>query len=58
MKDNKLFWENVKPSFSNKGDCCSNIQLVEDKDLLQDDKMTAEELNTFLKNVVSNLNEN
>ena len=58
MKDNKFFWKMVKPFFSNKGDRGSNIQLVEDNELLQDDQKIADELNTFFKNAVSNLNIN
>ena len=58
MKDNKLFWKTVKPFFSNKGDRGSNIQLVKDNELLQDDQKIADELNTFFKNAVSNLNIN
>ena len=58
MKDNKLFLKTVKPFFSNKGDRGSNIQLVKDNELLQDDQKIADELNTFFKNAVSNLNIN
>ena len=55
MKD-KRFWKNVKPFFSNKGDCGSNIQLVEDSKSIPDDQKIADELNIFFKNAVSNLN--
>ena len=58
MKDNKFFWKMVKPFFSNKGDRGSNIQLVEDNELLQDDQKIADKLNTFFTNAVSNLNIN
>ena len=58
VKDNKLFWKTVKPFFSNKGDRGSNIQLVKDNELLQDDQKIADELNTFFKNAGSNLNIN
>ena len=58
MKDNKLFWKTVNPFFSNKGDRGSNIQLVKDSELLQDDQKIADELNSFFKNAVSNLNRN
>ena len=44
--------------FSNKGDHGSNIQLVEGNKLLQGDQKITEELNTFFKNAVSNLNIN
>ena len=50
MRDNKLFWETVKPFFSNKGERGSNIQLVKD-----DDKEIADELNAFFKNAVSKI---
>ena len=49
MKDNKFFWKMVKPFFSNKGDRGSNIQLVEDNELLQDDRKIADKLNTFFR---------
>ena len=41
--------------FSNKGDRGSNIQLVKDNELLQDDQKIADELNTFFNNAVTNL---
>ena len=37
MKD-KLFWKTVQPFLSNKGERGSNIQLVEDNELLQHDQ--------------------
>ena len=42
----------------NKGDRGSNIQLVEDNELLQYDQKIADELNNFFKNAVSNLDVN
>ena len=45
----KLFWKTVKPFFQNKGNHGSNIQIVEDKGLLQDDQKIAGELNSFFK---------
>ena len=50
----------MKPFFSNKGNFGPNIKLVEKNELLQNDQETADELNTFLKKTVSNLeiNEN
>ena len=44
MKDNNFFYKTVKPFFSNKGDCGSNIQLVQDNELLQDDQKISDEL--------------
>ena len=58
MKDNKLFRKTFKSFFSNKGDRGSNIQLVEDNELLQDYQKIADQLNTFFENAVSNLNIN
>ena len=53
MEDSSVF-------FSNKGDCSSNIQLVEDIELLQDDQKIPDEFFQILsfKNAVSNLNIN
>ena len=57
MKSNKLFWKIVnKPFFLNKGDSGSNI-LVESNETWDDQKI-ADELNTYFKNAVSNLNKN
>ena len=53
--DNKLFWKTIKWFFSNKGSSGSNIKLVENDKILQDDKKIAQELNSFLKNAVSTL---
>ena len=47
-----------QPFFWNKGDRSSNILFIEDNELLQDDQKIADELNTFFKNAVSNLNVN
>ena len=58
VKDSKFFWKTVKPFFSNKGARGSNIQLIKYDELLQDDQKIADELNTFFKNAVSNLNIN
>ena len=58
VEDNKLFWKTVKPFFSNKGDLGPNIKLVEKNELIQNDQEIANELNTFFKDTVSNLNIN
>ena len=49
VNDNKLFWKTVKPFFSNKGSFGNKIKLVENEELLQDDKNIAEEINIFQK---------
>ena len=55
MNDNKLIWKTVKPFFSNKGSFGNKIKLVENDELLQDDKNIAEEMNNFFKNAVLTL---
>ena len=55
VNDNKLFWKTVKPFFSNKGSFGNKIKLVENDELLQDDKNIAEEMNNFFKNAVLTL---
>ena len=45
----------VKSFFSNKGNFAPNIKLVEKNEFLQNDQEIANELNTFFKNTVSNL---
>ena len=54
--DNKTFWKNVKPLFSNKGNYGSKIKLVEKEEIIDDDIKIAEELNNFFKNAVASLN--
>ena len=55
MNDNKLFWKTVKSFFSNKGSFGKKIRLVENDELLQDNKNVAEEMNNFFKNTVLTL---
>ena len=56
MNDNKSFWKTVKPFFSNKGSFGNKINFVENDELLQDDKNTAEEMTNFFKNAILTLN--
>ena len=58
VKDNKLFWKTVKPFFLNKGDLGVNMKLVEKNELIQNDQEIADELTTFFKDTVKNLNIN
>ena len=51
--DNKLFWKNVKPHFSNKGDYGSKIKLVEKEEIIDDDTKIAGEINNFFKKCFS-----
>ena len=48
----------MKSFFSNKGDLGPSIKLVEKKQLIQNDQEIANELNTFFKDTVSDLNIN
>ena len=48
----------MKPFFSNKGNLGPNIKLVEKNELIQNDQETANKLNTFFKDTVSNLEVN
>ena len=48
----------MKLFFSNKGDLGPNIKLVEKNELIQNDQEIANELNTFFKDTVKNLNIN
>ena len=56
VRDNKSFWKNVKPLFSNKGNNTTNIKLVENDEIIKDNDKVAEELNSFFKNAVDSLN--
>ena len=57
--DNKKFWSTVKPLFS-KSNVKQNISLVENENIVTDDKEIAEIFNQFFKKAVSSLgiNEN
>ena len=54
--DNKKFWENVNPLFSDKTKSQSKITLVENNKIITDDKELAQTFNDFFKNAVNNLN--
>ena len=54
----KLFWDIVKPLFSNKRNYGAHIKLVEKDEVLQDSDLIAKQLNAFFKNAVSALNAN
>ena len=53
--DNKKFWKNIKPLFSNKGTTGQKITLVKEKEIISEDSEVAETLNTFFKDVVKSL---
>ena len=55
VKDNKTFRKTVKPLFGNKIKCKSQIALVEDNNLVTDDKVLAKTFNKFFVNVAATL---
>ena len=55
---NKNFWKTIKPLYSDIGSLRSQIKLIENDKLIQNDNKVAETLNTFLKNAVSTLDIN
>ena len=56
VSDNKLFWETVKPSLSEKFDVRERISLIENGKIVKTEKGTAEVSNNFFGNIVKNLN--
>ena len=55
VTDNKKFWKRVKPSFGNKIKGNPNIALVENNDLITDEKSLPETFSDYFVNVVLNL---
>ena len=53
--DNKKFWKTVKPLFSNYGRGSQKITLIEDGNIISDDKELAETFSAFFKNSVEAL---
>ena len=53
--DNNLFWNSVKPLFSDKQKVRQKIILIEDEDIISDDREVAEKMNEFFINPVSKL---
>ena len=53
--DNIKFWYTVKPMFSNKGTGHNKITLVENGEIVADDKVNAENFNGFFIDAVSSL---
>ena len=50
ITDNKTFWKNIQPFFSEKRKTVNKITLVnENEDILSNDKVVADEINSFLK---------
>ena len=55
VSDNKLFWQVIKPSLSDKSCTKEQMNLVEKGEILKTDLETAEVLYTFFGNIVKNL---
>ena len=56
ITDNKKFWKTVRPFFSNKGPDNDKITLIENDDLIKDDKETARIFNEFFIDITKKLN--
>ena len=55
IKDNKKFWQNVKPLFTGKSKLKTNIALIEKDELITDNVKVAETLNNYFIEAVQNL---
>ena len=53
--DNKNFWKNVKPFFSEKGSVGQKISIVDGNNIISDSALLAEHFKTFFKQAVDNL---
>ena len=53
--DNKNFWKNIKPLFSDKSPKDKTIAIVHENEVYSDDKEVSELLNQFFKDAVTNL---
>ena len=59
ITDNKAFWKNIQPLFSEKRKFTNKITLEDSKkNILSDDTLISEELNNFFQNATKTLNIN
>ena len=56
VRDNKKFWKNVAPPFSNKIKSKERITLTENENIISNDKKVTETFHEFSSNVVKTLN--
>ena len=56
ITNNKTFWKNVKPMFSDKKTTNININLIDNNDIITDDNKIAKCFKTFFENTVKELN--
>ena len=54
--DNRKFWKNVNPLFSDKSKSQNKITLVENDNIITEDTEVAQTFNDFFQNAVKNLN--
>ena len=55
VTDNKTFWKTIKPFLSNKIVSREKVTLIEKDKIVESDVNTAQILNTFSSNIVTNL---
>ena len=53
--DNKKFWKNVKPFFSDKSFSTQKISLIDQNNVISDEKKVAEHFHNFFEKAVSSL---
>ena len=56
LLDNKKFWKNMKPLFSDKSKSSNTITLVKNDNIISKDEEVAKEFSDFFSNAVENLN--
>jgi len=55
VSDNKTFWKNIQPFFSEKRKVGNKITLVQESQIISDDKLVSEEINSFFKDAASSI---
>ena len=55
ITDNKQFWKTIKPLLSEKGTMFVHINLVDNENIISEDRDVAETLNNFFENAVMSL---
>ena len=55
LTDNKTFWKNVKPLFSDKQITCENITLVENNHIISEDRKVAQCFGEYFDNAIKSI---
>ena len=55
VTDNKTFWKNVKPLFSDKRNTCENIRLVENNRIISEDGKIAQCFGEYFDNAIKSI---